>query len=75
MAKKVMPKIKAPEAAPVNVKPAVQDVSSLAAEVAALKADHAELAGDLVRIVDLLVKGDLDAQKFKDILAKRQGMA
>lgn len=34
-----------------------------------------ELEGDLTRIVDLLVKGDLDAAKFREILAKRQGKA
>ena len=34
-----------------------------------------ELEGDLVRIVDLLVKGDLDSAKFKAILAGRQGRA
>ena len=34
-----------------------------------------ELEGDLVRVVDLLIKGDLDSAKFREILAKRQGKA
>ena len=34
-----------------------------------------ELEGDLVRVVDLLVKGDLDSANFLEILAKRQGKA
>ena len=35
----------------------------------------AELEGDLVRVVDLLIKGDLDSSKFKAIVEKRQGKA
>lgn len=34
-----------------------------------------ELEGDLVRIVQLLITGDLDSLKFRDILAKHQGRA
>lgn len=52
-----------PVAAPVDV------------NAAALVARVDELEGDLVRIVDLLVKGDLDSAKFREILAKRQGKA
>ena len=32
-----------------------------------------ELEGDLVRIVNLLVRGDLDSASFREILTKRQG--
>lgn len=38
-----------------------------------LEESHSELEGDLVRIVDLIVKGDIDSVKFKEILSKRQG--
>lgn len=38
-----------------------------------LEGDLAELQGDLHRIVELLVKGDLDSAKFREILDKRQG--
>ena len=41
----------------------------------ALKARVTELEGDLARVVELLVKGDLDSVKFKEILSKRQGKA
>lgn len=46
-----------------------------AAVLAGLPARVAELEGDLARIVDLLVKGDLDSAKFREILSKRQGKA
>lgn len=52
-------------------------LSSLAldsANFAALAVRVGELEGDLSRIVELLVKGDLDSAKFKKILAKRQGV-
>lgn len=35
----------------------------------------AELESDLIRIVELIVKGDIDSVKFKEILSKRQGKA
>ena len=38
-----------------------------------LEARVTELEGDLARVVDLLVKGDLDSAKFREILNKRQG--
>ena len=61
-------KIKA--AAPV-VPPAAHDANE--SNVAALVGRVSELEGDLSRIVELLIKGDLDSAKFKEILAKRQG--
>ena len=39
----------------------------------ALRDRVAELEGDLVRVVELIVMGDIDSAKFKEILAKRQG--
>lgn len=48
---------------------------ALVKRLAELEGRTAELEGDLTRIVDLLVKGDLDAAKFREILAKRQGKA
>ena len=35
----------------------------------------AELEGDLVRVVELIVKGDIESSKFKEILTRRQGPA
>ena len=40
-----------------------------------LEARVSELEGDLVRIVELIVMGDIDSAKFKEILSKRQGKA
>lgn len=40
-----------------------------------LEAAHVELVADVVRIVDLIVKGDIDSVKFKEILSKRQSKA
>ena len=45
----------------------------IAPEAPSLEARVTELEGDLVRVVDLLIKGDLDSAKFKAILEKRQG--
>ena len=42
--------------------------------VVELEAAHRELACDLVRIVELIIKGDIDSSKFKEILTKRQGI-
>ncbi len=39
----------------------------------ALKDRVSELEYDLMRIVDLIVHGDIDSAKFKEILTKRQG--
>ena len=59
-----------------------ESVSSVAAVDVAVSSGKAcptledrvsELEGDLVRIVDLLVKGDLDSSRFREILNKRQG--
>ena len=56
------------------------EVKAVAAPVAAAKGPSldqrvTELEGDLARVVDLLVKGDLDSAKFREILNKRQGQA
>ena len=71
MAKKKNAPIAPPTHVPVN-KPVVVTVES---RIDDLEANLAELGGDLSRIVELLVKGDLDSSKFKEILAKRQGPA
>ena len=43
------------------------------AEFNALRGRVSELEGDLIRIVELIVMGDIDSAKFRDILTKRQG--
>ena len=53
--------------------PAVAANAAPVSPVAALTERVSELEGDLSRIVELLVKGDLDSAKFKEILTKRQG--
>ena len=41
----------------------------------ALKERVAEIEGDLVRIVELIIHGDIDSAKFREILTRRQGKA
>lgn len=50
-------------------------VDANAENIIALVNRVSELESDLVRIVDLIVKGDIDSVKFKEILSKRQGKA
>ena len=57
------------------IAPPVAAVAPAASPINILESRVAELEGDLSRIVELLVKGDLDSAKFKEILAKRQGPA
>ncbi len=59
--------------APEVKEPAPVDLAALVARVDELGGNLYELEGDLTRVVDLLVKGDLDAAKFREILSKRQG--
>ena len=73
-------KIKAPETK--HPSPAAESVREMVTvdpdarqRLKAVEERVAELEGDLYRIVDLLVRGDLEAAKFKEILAKRQGKA
>ena len=64
-------RVPVPIAEPVAVEPVAVDYGS----IATLSSRIEELEGDLYRIVDLLVKGDLESAKFKEILSKRQGKA
>ena len=41
----------------------------------ALKERVSELEGDLVRVVELIIHGDIDSAKFREILTRRQGKA
>lgn len=44
-------------------------------EVVSLTGRVTELEGDLVRVIELIINGDLDSAKFRAILTKRQGKA
>ena len=67
-----MAKAKKEAAAPVPQKNDLAPAKS--AEPASSLADRVtEVEGDLRRIVELLIKGDLDSAKFREILDKKQG--
>ena len=75
--KRSRPKIKEPQARALPLilpnTARIVAIANLEVRSAALEARVLELEGDLIRVVDLIIKGDIESAKFKEILTKRQG--
>ena len=53
----------------------LEPIPSFHNPITTLTARVTELEGDLVRIVELIIHGDIDSAKFREILNRRQGKA